>query len=75
MTLQEPSVAPSRLHVKLANPEVESDAEPLKEIGLTYQLFEPAVPLNVPVMMGSSESTCAVSVPIVELSPNEESAQ
>ena len=75
MEAHEPSETPSRVQVKLASPEVESEAEPLKETGLRYQPFEPVVPLNAPVMVGSCESTLAVNVPIVELSPQEESAQ
>src|SRR6266498_3020012 len=72
---QEPSAAPSNVHVKLARPDVTSEAEPLKEIGLKYHPFEPDVPLNVPAILGNWESTFALNVLIVELSPNDESAQ
>ena len=53
MELHEPSATPSKVQVKLASPEVESEAVPLKVIGLRYQPFVPDVPLNVPVMLGS----------------------
>ena len=66
---------PSKEQVKLASPDAASEADPLKETELVYQPFEPAVPLNVPEMFGSTESTFAVNVPISELSPKEESAQ
>ena len=52
MEEHEPSVVPSKVQVKLANPEVASEAVPVKEIGLIYQLFDPVVPLNVPVILG-----------------------
>ena len=75
MELQEPSEVPSSVQVKLANPEVASEAAPLKETGLRYQPFNPVVPLNVPVIFGSWVSTFVLNVPIMELSPQEESAQ
>jgi len=66
---------PSRVHVKLARPEVTSEAELLRVTGPIYHPFMPATPLKVAAMLGSSVSTFAFSAPIVELSPNEESAQ
>ena len=75
MELHEPSVIPSSVQVKLANPEVASEALPLKETGVRYQPFDPAVPLNVPVIVGCCESTLAFTVPIVELSPYDDNAQ
>src|SRR5215207_5038547 len=75
MDVHKPSTTPSSAQVKLAKPEVVSEAIPLKLTGLTYQPLEPDVPLNVPVILGSWLSTLAASVPIVELSPHDESAQ
>ena len=75
MDVQEPSAVPSKVQVKLARPDVASEAEPLKEIELKYHPFEPDVPLNVPAILGNWESTFALNVLIVELSPNDESAQ
>jgi hypothetical protein len=75
MEVQEPSAAPSKVQVKLASPDVVSAAEPVKEIGLIYQPFVPAVPLKAPLITGNSESTFTVIDPMVELSPHEERAQ
>src|SRR5690349_14009961 len=71
MVLQEPSAMASRVHVKLARPEVASEAELLRVIGPRYQPFSPAVPLRLALIVGSWESTFAVKVPISELSRNE----
>ena len=53
MDVQEPSAVPSKEHVKLASPDVMSNAFPLKEMGLRYQPFDPDVPVNVPVILGN----------------------
>ena len=73
--LQATSPVPSRLQVKLANPDVASEAELINVTGLRYHPFKPVVPVMFDVMLGSWESTFVVSAPMVELSPNEESAQ
>ena len=75
MELQDGNPILSRVQVKLARPEVASDAEPLKETGLRYQPFAPVVPENVPVILGNFESTLVDKDPISDVSPHEESAQ
>src|SRR5687768_4567744 len=52
IVLQDGSATPSRVHLKLAKPEVASVAEPLNEAGETYQLFAPDMPVKAPVMLG-----------------------
>ena len=75
MELQEPSAIPSSVQVKLASPEVASEALPVKETGVIYQPFDPRLPVKAPVILGSPVSTFTVKFPIVELSPQDESAQ
>jgi hypothetical protein len=75
MELQDPSAVPSRVQVKLANPEVASNAELVRVTGPRYHVFCPAMPLRLAVIFGGNESTFAERLLISELSRNEESAQ
>src|SRR5829696_6834352 len=75
MLLQESSATLLSVQVKLARPDVASEAELLSVTGLRYQLFCPIVPLKVPLIVGGCESTFAERDPISELSRKEESAQ
>ena len=72
---QDASEFPSRVQVNAARPDVLSDAEPLKTIGLVNQPFDPVVPVNVPETVGTTVSTLAFRVPINDVSAQEESAQ
>ena len=53
MVLQEPSAVPSRVQVKLAKPDVVSEAVLLRLTELRYHPFKPAVPAKLAVIVGS----------------------
>ena len=59
----------------LDKPEVESEPVAVREVGETYQPFDPLVVVMFKPNVGRTVSTFAEKVPMLELSPHEDKAQ